>query len=64
MVVVSVAVVVVVVVVVVGVVVVGVSLVVFQFPLIAFTNSSSLTLNCLLDQLTGHVDGIMQSCML
>ncbi|GJY97408.1 hypothetical protein Tco_0514318, partial [Tanacetum coccineum] len=51
-------------VVVVGVIVVGVSLVVFPFPFIAFTNSSSPTLNCLLNQFTGHVDGIMQSCRL
>nr|GEZ45693.1 putative reverse transcriptase domain-containing protein [Tanacetum cinerariifolium] len=38
-----------VVVVVVGVIVVGVPLVVFPLPFIAFTNSGSLTLNCLLD---------------
>ncbi|GJU45869.1 hypothetical protein Tco_1203135 [Tanacetum coccineum] len=52
------------VVVVVGVIVVGVSLVVFPFPFITFTNSSSPTLNCLLNQFTGHVDGIMQNCRL
>ncbi|GJT53611.1 hypothetical protein Tco_0988665 [Tanacetum coccineum] len=46
------------------VVVGGVSLVIFPFSFVAFTNSSSLTLNCLLNQFTGHVDGIMQSCRL
>ncbi|GKE84237.1 putative reverse transcriptase domain-containing protein [Tanacetum coccineum] len=47
------------VVVVVMIIVVVVSLVVFPFPLITFTNSCSPTLNCLLDQFTGHDDGIM-----
>ncbi|GJY62436.1 hypothetical protein Tco_0463093 [Tanacetum coccineum] len=42
------------VIVVVVVIVVGVSLVVFPFPFIAFTDSCSPTLNCLLDQFTGH----------
>ncbi|GKF09955.1 hypothetical protein Tco_0044179, partial [Tanacetum coccineum] len=46
--------VVVVVIIVVMVIVVGVSLAVFPFPFIAFTNSSSPTLNCLLDQFMGH----------
>ncbi|GKB38385.1 hypothetical protein Tco_0883327 [Tanacetum coccineum] len=46
--------VVVVVIVVVVVVVVGVSLVIFLFSFVAFTNSSSLTLNCLLNQFTCH----------
>ncbi|GKF14785.1 putative reverse transcriptase domain-containing protein, partial [Tanacetum coccineum] len=45
-------------------VVVVVSLVVFPFPFIVVTNSGSPTLNCLLNQFTGHVDGIMQSCRL
>ncbi|GKG31619.1 hypothetical protein Tco_0426569, partial [Tanacetum coccineum] len=56
----SVAVIVAVVVIVVVMVIVVVSLVVFPFPFIAFTNSSSLTLNLLLDQFTGHVDCLMQ----
>ncbi|GKD91202.1 hypothetical protein Tco_1366709, partial [Tanacetum coccineum] len=67
MIVVSVAVIVVVVVVIVAVVVVVVmvivivvSLVVFLFPFIAFPDSCSPTLNCLLDQFTGHVDCLMQ----
>ncbi|GKC19815.1 hypothetical protein Tco_1021965 [Tanacetum coccineum] len=51
-----------VVVVVVRVIVVGVSLVVFPLSFVAFTNSYSSTLNCLLDQFTGHVDCIMKSC--
>ncbi|GKC85195.1 hypothetical protein Tco_1140912 [Tanacetum coccineum] len=46
------------------VVVVVVSLVVFPLPFIAFTNSGSPTLDCLLNQFTGHVDGIMWSCRL
>ncbi|GJV98353.1 hypothetical protein Tco_1553605 [Tanacetum coccineum] len=52
--------VVVVVVVVVMVIVIVVSLVVFPFPFIAFPDSCSPTLNCLLDQFTGHVDCLMQ----
>ncbi|GKE85506.1 hypothetical protein Tco_1559248, partial [Tanacetum coccineum] len=49
-------------VVVVVVVIVVISLVVFPLPFIPFTNSGSPTLNGLLNQFMGHVDGIMQSC--